>query len=67
MSSAENLMDQNALQSLIAETKALGWDEPAKLVAYDGTAPQQGFAFIGKLLSLKSQNIHHVRSTLVFA
>jgi hypothetical protein len=33
-------MDQDALQALIKETEALGWDEPAKLVALDiATAP----------------------------
>jgi hypothetical protein len=36
-------------------------------VAYDSTTPQQGFAFIGKCLSLKSQNIHHVHLTLFSA
>lgn len=30
----------------------------------DILAPQEGFAFIGKLLSLKSLNIYHVRATL---
>jgi hypothetical protein len=65
MSSSSNLMDQEALHSLIAETEALGWDEPARLVAHDDTPSQRGFAFIGKILSLKSHNIHNVRSTLV--
>jgi hypothetical protein len=67
MSSNANLMDQEALHSLIVETEALGWDELARLVAHDGTASQRGFAFIGKILSLKSHNIHNVRSTLVSA
>jgi hypothetical protein len=55
-------MDQDALQALIKETEALGWDEPAKLVAPDtATAPPQGFAFIGKLLG-KPQNFNQVRA-----
>jgi hypothetical protein len=34
-------------------------------VAHDNiAAPQEGFAFIGKLLALKPQNIYHVRATL---
>jgi hypothetical protein len=34
-------------------------------VVHDGTlARQEGFAFIGKLLTLKSQNIYHVCATL---
>ena len=58
-------MAQNALQTLIAEIETLGWDNPVQLVAHDGIlAPQEGFVFIGKLLTLKSQNIYHVRATL---
>jgi hypothetical protein len=54
-------MAQNALQALIAEIEALGWDNPVQLVAHDGIlTPQEGFSFIGKLLALKSQNIYHV-------
>jgi hypothetical protein len=61
----DSMMAQNDLQALIAETKALGWDKPDHLVAHDGVlAPQEGFAFIGKLLALKTQNIYHVCSTL---
>ena len=30
-------MDQTALQALIAETEALGWDNPDHLVAHDST------------------------------
>jgi hypothetical protein len=52
------------LQALIKDTEALGWDEPAKLVALDATTvPQQGFAFIGKLLG-KPQNFNQVRATM---
>jgi hypothetical protein len=55
-------MDQSALQALIAKTEAL---KPVHLVAHDNyAAPQEGFAFIGKLLALKSQNMYHVRATL---
>ena len=51
--------------SLIAETEALGWDNPDHFVAHNSTlAPQEGFAFIGKLLALKPQNIYHVHATL---
>ena len=58
-------MDKNALQAIISKTKALGWDNPDNLVPHDGIlAPQEGFAFISKLLTLKSQNIYHVRATL---
>ena len=58
-------MDQTALQALIAETEALGWDNPDHLVDHDSTlAPQEGFSFIGKLLALKPQNIYHVHATL---
>jgi hypothetical protein len=65
MNSADSLMDQAALQALIAETEALRWDKPDHLVARDSSAaPQKGFAFFGKLLALKSQNIYHVRATL---
>ena len=61
------MMAQNDLQALIAETEALGWDKLDHLVAHDGVlALQKGFAFIGKLLALKTQNIYHVRSTLSF-
>jgi hypothetical protein len=57
-------MDQEALQALINETEALGWDEPAKLVALDtATTPPQGFVFIGKLFG-KPQNFNQVRATL---
>jgi hypothetical protein len=60
-----SFMDQDALQALIKETEALGWDDSAtKLVALDtATAPPQGFAFIGKLLG-KPQNYNQVRATL---
>jgi hypothetical protein len=33
MTTNDLLMDQMALQALIEETKALGWDKPDKLVA----------------------------------
>jgi hypothetical protein len=33
MTTDDLLMDQMALQALIEETKALGWDKPDKLVA----------------------------------
>jgi hypothetical protein len=64
MSTNNSFMDQEALQALINETEALGWDEPTKLVALDtATTPPQGFAFIGKLFG-KPQNFNQVRATL---
>jgi hypothetical protein len=54
----DSMMAQSDLQALIAETEALGWDKPDHLVAHDGVlAPQDGFAFVGKLLALKNKNI----------
>jgi hypothetical protein len=51
----DSMMAQNDLQALIVETKALGWDKLDHLVAHDGVlASQEGFAFIGKLLALKT-------------
>jgi hypothetical protein len=65
MNSNNSLMDQAALQALIAETEALGWDKPYHLVFHNSFPdPQEGFAFIGKLLALKTQNGFHVRATL---
>jgi hypothetical protein len=65
MNSNNSLMDQAALQALIAETEALGWDKPYHLVVHNSFAdPQEGFAFIGKLLALKTQNVFHVRAFL---
>jgi hypothetical protein len=62
----DSMMDQSDLQALIAETEALGWDKPDHLVAHNGVfSPQYGFAFVGKLLALKTQNNYHVRSTLL--
>jgi hypothetical protein len=64
MSTNNSFMDQEALQALINETEALGWDEPAKLVALDtATTPPQGFVFIGKLFG-KPENFNQVRATL---
>ena len=61
-------MDQNDLQALTTETEALGWDKPDFLVPHDGVlAPQDGFAFVGKLLALKTQNTYYVRSTILSA
>jgi hypothetical protein len=63
----DSWMAQNDLQALIAETEALGWDNHDHLVSHDCVlSPQEGFAFIGKLLALKAQNIYHVRATLSF-
>lgn len=43
------------MQSLIAKTEALGWDTPNQLEIHDGnTDSQEGYAFIGKLLALKT-------------
>ena len=65
MTMDDSLMDQTVVQALIAETEALGWENPDHLVAHDGTPiPQEGFAFIGKLFTLKPQNIYHVHATL---
>ena len=62
---ANSLMDQASLQALIAETEALGWDNPDDLVPHDISQPSQGgFAFIGKLLGPKPHNAFRVRSTL---
>jgi hypothetical protein len=64
---AASMMDHSDLQALIAETEALGWDKPDFLVPHDGVlAPQDQFAFVGKLLAQKNQNSSHVRSTLLF-
>jgi hypothetical protein len=61
-----SLMNQSDLQALIAETEALGWDKPDFLVPHDGVlAPNDRFAFVGKLLAQKSHNTSHVRSTLL--
>ena len=58
-------MSQEDPQALIDETETLGWDKPNHLVARDGVLnPHEGFAFIGKLLALKAQNIYHVRAML---
>jgi hypothetical protein len=64
MTMDDSLMDQTTLQALIEETKALGWDKLDNLVAHDSIIPREGFAFIGKLLALKPQNIYRVRATL---
>jgi hypothetical protein len=63
---SSEMMNQSDLQALIAETEALGWDKPDFLVPHDGVlAPNDRFAFVGKLLAQKSHNISHVRSTLL--
>jgi hypothetical protein len=63
---ASEMMNQGDLQALIAETKALGWDKPDFLVPHDGVlAPNDHFAFVGKLLAQKTHNTSHVRSTLL--
>jgi hypothetical protein len=65
MTSDDSLMDQAALQALIAESEALDWDNPVNLVAHDSSAAtQEGYPFIGKLLALKAQNFYHVCATL---
>jgi hypothetical protein len=56
------------IQALIDETEALGWDCPVQLdLLEDTSASRQGFAFLGKLLSLKPPNTHLVRQTLTSA
>jgi hypothetical protein len=63
---ASEMMNQVDLQALIAETEALGWDKPDFLVPHDGVlAPNDRFAFVGKLLAQKTHNTSHVRSTLL--
>jgi hypothetical protein len=63
----DSVMSQDALQSLITETEALGWDNPIQLEVYDRKSiAHEGFAFIGKLLSMKPQNTYHVRTTLTY-
>jgi hypothetical protein len=53
------------IQALIAETEALGWDSLVQLDRHeDSTASRRGFAFIGKLVTLKPPNTHQVRQTL---
>jgi hypothetical protein len=53
------------IQALIDETEALGWDGPVHLDQLeDSTAARHGFAFIGKLVTLKPPNTHQVRQTL---
>jgi hypothetical protein len=53
------------IQALIEETEALGWDSPVQLDLHvDTTASRQGFAFLGKLVTLKPPNTHQVRQTL---
>ena len=62
------MMDQSDLQALIAKTEALGWDKPDYLVPHDEVlASQDRFAFVGKLLALKTQNSYYVRSTIMSA
>jgi hypothetical protein len=62
---ADLVMSQDALQSLIAEIEALSWDNPIQLEVHDRKSiAHVGFAFIGKLLSMKPQNTYHVRTTL---
>ena len=62
------MMDQSDLQALIDQTEALGWDKPDHLVPHDGVlAPQDGFAFVGKLLAPKTLNTYYVRSTIMSA
>jgi hypothetical protein len=61
MSSSEDI------QALIEEIEALGWDSPVQLEKHeDNPASREGFAFIGKLLTLKSPNTHQVRQTLTY-
>jgi hypothetical protein len=56
------------IQALIDETEALGWDCPVQLdLLEDTSASRQGFAFLGKLLTLKPPNTHLVRQTLTSA
>ena len=53
------------IQALIEGTEALGWDTPVQLESHEGNpASREGFTFIGKLLSLKPPNTHHIRQTL---
>jgi hypothetical protein len=59
---------QIAMQSLIEETEALGWDFPAQLEVADENPPvQEGFAIVGKLLTLKPLHPQLVRSTMAAA
>jgi hypothetical protein len=58
---SSEMMNPSDLQALIAETEALGWDKPDFLVPHDGVlAPNDRFAFVGKLLAQKSCNTPHI-------
>jgi hypothetical protein len=62
---ADSVISQDVLQSFIAKIEALGWDNPIQLEVHDGKfTAYEGFAFIGKLLSLKPQNTYYVCITL---
>ncbi|XP_062166187.1 uncharacterized protein LOC133872627 [Alnus glutinosa] len=56
---------QAALQALIVETEALGWDFPKLDVIEEAPPNQEAFALICKLLALKPINSQLVRATLV--
>jgi hypothetical protein len=56
---------QLALQALIDETEALGWDNPEQLEVLDEVPPnQEAFAIVGKLLTLKPLHPQLVRATM---
>jgi hypothetical protein len=57
-----------AMQALIDETEALGWDFPDQLeVAAENPPVHEGFAIVGKLLTLKPLHPQLVRSTMAAA
>ncbi|GLT65842.1 hypothetical protein SLA2020_382470 [Shorea laevis] len=59
---------QEALQSMIEETEALGWDKPEQLdVIEEATPDQEAFALIGQLATLKPLHTQLIRATLASA
>lgn len=59
---------QTALQALIDESEALGWDSLEQFEVVEEVQPkQEAFTLIGKLLTLKPLNSQLVRGTLISA